>query len=90
MEFSSLAFPLAIPTLLLFPAFSTVARCFVAYNVSSSARNDAIVIDAAMHADGEKLQFLYGKVGNLSASTAPDGTRFVRLPLAPHQFVIVE
>jgi alpha-amylase len=74
-------------------AFSRILygrEVLVAYNVSMSPRNDAIVIDAAMHADGDKLQFLYGKTGNLSASTAPDGTRFVRLPLAPHQFVILE
>ena len=74
-------------------AFSRILydrEVLVAYNVSMSPRNDAIVIDSAMHADGDKLQFLYGKTGNLSASTAPDGTRFVRLPLAPHQFVILE
>ena len=74
-------------------AFSRILygrEVLVAYNVSSNPRNDAIVVDAAIHADGDQLQFLYGGAGNVSASTAPDGTRLVRLPLAPHQFVILE
>ena len=74
-------------------AFSRILygrEVLVAYNVSTNPRNDAIVIDSSIHADGDKLRFLYGKTGNVSASTAADGTRFIRLPLAPHQFVILE
>jgi glycosidase len=62
----------------------------VAYNISSTARHDCIVIDATLHKDGDTLRFLYGKTGTTSAGTAPDGTRFVQIDLAPHQFVVLE
>jgi alpha-amylase len=74
-------------------AFSRILygrEVLVAYNVSSNPRNDAVVIDSDIHPDGRNLRFLYGKTGGIPASTAPDGTRFVRLDLAPHQVVILE
>ena len=74
-------------------AFSRVLyprEVLVAYNVSGGARNDCIVIDAVLHQDGDTLRFLYGKTGTTLARTSTDGTRFVRIDLAPHQFVILE
>jgi alpha-amylase len=74
-------------------AFSRILfprEVLIAYHVSGHARNDCIVIDAEFHRDGDTLEFLYGKVGNTQARTAPDGTRFVQIDLAPHQFVILE
>lgn len=74
-------------------AFSRVLygqEALVAYNVSNSARSDSVVVDGTLHADGDILRFLYGLAGSVAAQTAPDGTRFVRLSLAPHQFVILQ
>jgi YD repeat-containing protein len=73
-------------------AFSRVLyghEVLVAYNVSDGPRGDAVVIDADLHADGDTLTFVYGGQGGVTARTAPDGTRFVQLDLAPHQFVVL-
>jgi glycosidase len=77
-------------------AFSRVLsgqEVLVAYNVSDTNRNDRVVIDSTLHADGAALRFLYGKAGAVTAGTFPpgdpNGTRYVQLDLAPHQFVIL-
>jgi hypothetical protein len=67
-------------------AFSRVLyghEVLVAYNVSDGPRGDAVVIDAELHADGDTVNVLYGGPGSVTARTAPDGTRFVQLDLAP-------
>jgi alpha-amylase len=61
----------------------------VAYNVSGQARNDCAIVDATLHPEPSEMRFLYGKAGNTTVKTAPDGSRFVQLDLAPHQFVIL-
>jgi glycosidase len=74
-------------------AFSRVLygeEVLVAYNVSASNRNDRVVIDATLYPDLSTLNFLYGSAGSVTAHTAPNGTRFVQLDLAPHQFVILQ
>jgi hypothetical protein len=48
-----------------------------------------VIVDAELHADGSSLRFLYGGVGTVPVRTAADGSRFVQLDLAPHQFVIL-
>lgn len=73
-------------------AFSRILfprEVLVAYNVSNSARNDSLVIDAALHKDGDTLNYLYGKSGSVQISTV-NGIRNVQLQLAPGQFVILE
>jgi alpha-amylase len=73
-------------------AFSRVLyaqEVLVAYNVSANPRNDCIIIDATLRQDGDTLNFLYGATGSVTARTAGNGTRFVQLNLAPHQFVIL-
>jgi alpha-amylase len=73
-------------------AFSRViytTETLVAYNVSGTARSDSIVVDADLHADGSTMQFLYGGTTPVTVKTAKNGTRFVKLNLAPHQFVIL-
>jgi alpha-amylase len=73
-------------------AFSRVLyaqEVLVAYNVSANPRNDCVVIDATLRQDGDTLNFLYGATGSVVARTATNGTRFVQLNLAPHQFVIL-
>jgi glycosidase len=62
----------------------------VAYNVSSSPRADCIVVDSGLHRPGDVLHPRYGGAGDVPVETAPDGTAFVRLALAGHQFVILE
>ncbi len=61
----------------------------VAYNISSSARSDCVLIDATLHAAGGALTSLYGPPGSVPVQTAPDGSRFVRLNLQGFQFVIL-
>jgi alpha-amylase len=62
----------------------------VAYNVSSETRNDCVIVDATLHAAGGSMKFLHGGGGAVPVETRPDGTRFVRLSLKGHQFVILE
>jgi alpha-amylase len=74
-------------------AFSRVLypqEVLVAYNVSASRRNDCVVVDATLHRDGEQLNYLYGGAGSVAARTAGNGTRYVQLDLAPHQFVVLQ
>jgi glycosidase len=61
----------------------------VAYNVSSLARTDRVIVDATFHGDGSQMSFLYGHAGTVPVHTAPSGARFVELALDPFQFVIL-
>jgi glycosidase len=61
----------------------------VAYNVSSSSRNDCVLVDASVRNTGSLMKFLYGKSGSVSVEQAPNGSCFIRLDLQPHQFVIL-
>jgi len=73
-------------------AFSRILypqEVLVAYNVSNQPRHDAIVVDSVLHPDPSTMSFLYGDVGAVPVQTAADGTHFVHLNLAPHQFVIL-
>jgi glycosidase len=65
-------------------------EALVAYNVSAQPRSDHVVIDSDLHPAGTTLSYLYGNSGTVPAQTAADGTRFVTLPLAGHQFVILQ
>lgn len=62
----------------------------IAYNVSDQTRHDSIVVDATLHPPASSMDFLYGSSGTLPVQTTPAGTRFVRLDLAPHQFVVLK
>ena len=62
----------------------------VGYNVSALPRADRVVIDSTLHRTGDTMAFLYGETGAVPVDTAPNGTRFVELNLAGHQFVILE
>ena len=61
----------------------------VAYNVSSQPRNDAVIVDAALHEAGSTMQFLYGGNGTVPVQSSPGGARYVRLNLPAHGFAIV-
>jgi glycosidase len=63
----------------------------VAYNVSSLARTDCVVVDAVLHKKGDTMTYLYPKSkGTTTVEEAPNGTLFVRLNLDRYQFAILE
>jgi len=74
-------------------AFSRIVygtEVLVAYNVSDQPRSDSIVVDASLHQAGGVMSFLFGGSDDVTVEQSPDGTTFVRLQLAPHQFVILK
>jgi len=73
-------------------AFSRILypdEILVAYNVDSNSRHDSVIVDSELHPAGSNMSFLYGGTGTVPVRTATDGSRFVKLDLAPHQFVIL-
>jgi alpha-amylase len=73
-------------------AFSRVLypqEILVAYNVAGNDRHDRVVVDSVLHPDGSTMRFLFGGTGTVPVHTATNGTRFVKLDLAAHQFVIL-
>jgi alpha-amylase len=73
-------------------AFSRILypdEILIAYNVEVNDRHDRVIVDAILHPDGSTMRFLYGGTGTAPVRTARDGSRFVKLDLAPHQFVIL-
>ncbi|MEU4242468.1 alpha-amylase family glycosyl hydrolase [Actinoplanes sp. NPDC026619] len=62
----------------------------VAYNVSDQPRHDCVVVDAALHPEGSTMSFRYGASGDTTVQKTNNGIHFVRLELAPHQFVVLE
>jgi len=62
----------------------------IAYNVSSMARADYIVVDNSYHSDGDPLTFLYGGAGTVPVDVATDGTHYVQLNLNGYQFCILK
>jgi hypothetical protein len=74
-------------------AFSRILyprEVLVAYNVSNQPRSDCVLVDAMLHRTGEPVRFLYGSSGSVAVNLASDGTKFVKLNLAPRQFVVLE
>jgi hypothetical protein len=74
-------------------AFSRILypdEILVAYNVENNTRHDSVIVDSELRANGSTMQFLYGGTGTVPVRTASDGSRFVKLDLAPHQFVILK
>jgi alpha-amylase len=73
-------------------AFSRILypqEILVAYNVDSNGRHDSVIVDAVLHPAGSTMEFLYGGVGSVTVRSAGDGSCFVKLDLAPHQFVVL-
>ncbi len=85
--------PESHPCTLAFSRILAKEEVLVAYNTSSTERRrDAIIIDAALHAPGDRLSFLYGGEGTVEVERHPDptnGSRFVTLDLGPMQFAIL-
>jgi hypothetical protein len=74
-------------------AFSRVlygSEVLVAYNISDKARSDSFIVDASVHKTGDTMKFLYPKAGTVTVQVASNEARFVKLPLAPHEFAILQ
>ena len=61
----------------------------VAHNVSDQAREDRVVVDGILHPAPSIMTYLHGGPGDVPVGTAPDSTRFVKLDLRPHEFVLL-
>jgi hypothetical protein len=62
-------------------AFSRILypnEVLIAYNVSSSPRQDSVVVDATLHPDPSSMTYLYGGTGTVPVQSGPDGARFER------------
>ena len=64
------------------------SEVLVAYNVSGVKRTDSVIVDATLHAKGSTMTYLYGGKGTVEVQEA-SGARFVTLPLAGYQFVVL-
>jgi alpha-amylase len=82
-------FPFGSDYTLAFSRLLAQQEVVVAYNVSGTARTDGVVVDGVLHPAGRVLSFLYGGTGTVMVQQTADGTCFVPLDLAPHQFVIL-
>ena len=82
-------FPFGFTYTLAFSRILYPNEILVAYNVEDNDRHDSVIVDSILHADGSSMRFLYGGAGTIPVRTATDGSRFVKLDLAPHQFVIL-
>jgi len=85
----SFGLPFGTDYTLAFSRLLARTEVLVAYNVSAAARTDSVVVDSGIHPAGASLTFLYGGNGAVTVSSAPNGTCFVKLNLAPRQFVIL-
>jgi glycosidase len=85
--------PESHPCTLAFSRLLSNEEVLVAYNTSTQdEREDFIVVDSGMHNEGDTMRFLYGATGTVAVSEHPDPgnpTRFIRLKLAPMQFIIL-
>jgi alpha-amylase len=82
-------FPFGTDYTLAFSRLLYPAEILIAYNVSSAARADFVVVDSNYHAAGDQLTFLYGGAGSVPVAVAADGTHYVQLNLNGHQFCIL-
>ena len=80
----------AHPCTLAFSRLLANDEVLVAYNTSTTeGRLDYVVVDGALPGTG--MMYAYGGQNGLVIpfQTLPDGTRFIQLPLAPMEFVIL-
>ncbi|HYS93214.1 MAG TPA: alpha-amylase family glycosyl hydrolase [Candidatus Acidoferrales bacterium] len=83
-------FPFGFSYTLAFSRILYGREVLVAYNVAGQPRNDRVIVDASLHQPGDTLRYLYGNSGKVPVERAPDGSMFVRVPLASNQFVVLE
>jgi glycosidase len=82
-------FPFGFTYTLAFSRILYPNEILVAYNVEDNDRHDSVIVDSVLHAHGSSMRFLCGGTGTIPVRTASDGSRFVKLDLTPHQFVIL-
>jgi alpha-amylase len=89
----SFGLPQAHPCTLAFSRVLAKQEVVVAYNTSvDEPRRDCVIVDSDLHRAGDRLRTLYGGEGEVTVERHPDPSNeslFVRLPLAPMQFVIL-
>jgi glycosidase len=83
-------FPFGLTYTLAFSRLLYPEEVLVAYNVSNEAREDRVVVDGVLHPEPSRMTFLHGGPGDVPVEKASDGTRFVKLPLGPHEFVVLK
>jgi hypothetical protein len=85
--------PQGQPCTLAFSRILGFQEILIAYNTSKiTSRTDFVIVDSALHADGDKLKFLYGGSGDVTVESHPDPQNpslFVKLSLEPMQFAIL-
>jgi glycosidase len=88
----SFGIPQGQPCTLAFSRVLAEQEVLVAYNTSIDQRRcDCVIIDDSLHPSG-RLRYVYGGEGEVAVERHSDpqnATRFVRLDLAPMQFVIL-
>ena len=90
----SFSLPSGQPFTLAFARILADEEVLVAYNTSTTERrSEAVIVDADANPAGSRFTFLYGQDGDLAVEGSPDpenGARFVRLDLAPMEFVVLK
>ena len=82
--------PSAQPCLLAFSRILARQEALVAYNTSTTERRaECVIVDGTLNARGDRFRFRHGREGEVAVEEL-DGARFVRLDLAPAEFVILE
>jgi glycosidase len=85
--------PQGQPCILAFSRILDGEELLVAYNTSTAETLEAnVIVDAGLQRPGKSLTFLYGGEGTVPVAAHPDpgnGSRSVRLRLAPMQFVVL-
>jgi glycosidase len=82
-------FPFGTTYTLAFSRLLYGEETLICSNISGNARNDCVIVDSALHADGSTMKFLYGGAGTIPVNTAADGSRFVRVNLPGYGFAIL-
>jgi glycosidase len=85
--------PTGQPCTLAFSRILGFQEILIAYNTSATeSKVDWVIVDSGIHAPGDILKFLYGESGSVTVERHPDPhnpSLFVKLSLAPMQFVIL-
>ncbi len=85
--------PQGHPCTLAFSRILARHEVLIAYNTSTTeSREDAVIVDNGLNQRGDGFRFLYGGDGQLTVEAGPPAAgpaRFLRLRLAPMQFVVL-
>jgi alpha-amylase len=91
---SAFRLPSAQPCTLAFSRLLAREEALVAYNTSTTERRaECVIVDGTLNARGDRFRFRYGQAGEVEVEEGTGestGARFVRLDLAPMEFVILE